>query len=236
MQKVLIELGFHATDLHLGNAEVHDNRGLDRDASIHRAPWMRQIPLSISVLRSLLPAASVSVGHIDDANVLDDLAAGGCLRLFVVRYLRAILWSLYRFKRSAVDPVDSHDRHWRSREFELGRFMGFLAYQLHHDLIHIANCFRTFARLRDVPALRYEDLRQGHIPEVAAGYLETWFDGCGGIAAFRAALIATRDQPTPTLSEVLPEASADRAEIVRLINAVIAGSHLVEVHALFGYG
>lgn len=240
LQKVLIELGFRPTDLHLGNDLVDDNRGLVRDPSIHRAPSLRRIPLSISVLRSLLPPGSISVGHIDDVAILEDLAAGGCFLLYVVRDLRAILWSLYRFKLAAVDPVDEQDRHWRTRETELERFMDFLIYQLQHDLIHIANCFRAFALLKDVPVFRYEDLRMGHISGDSEAYLQRHLRGCGGCEAFRAALVATRDQPTPTLSEALPESAAmpseQRAEIRRLTDAVIAGSPLAEVNALFGYG
>ncbi len=240
LQKALIGIGFYPTDLHLGNADVDDHRGLARDASIHRAPWMRRIPLSNAVLCSVLPAGSVSVAHINDPAVLGSAVACGCFLLLVVRDLRAIVWSLYRFKLAAVDPVDALDRHWRSRDGELERFMGFLTYHLNHDLLYIANCFRAFAQQCDVPVFRYEDLRQGCFSPAAEAYLQQHLHHCGGSEGFRAALAATCGQPTATLSDALPEAPEglpeERAEIRRLIDAVIAGSHLAEVNALFGYG
>jgi hypothetical protein len=239
LQQALINLGFQPTDLHLMNAEVHDNRALLRDASIHRSPWQRRVPVSLAVLRSLLPRGSVSVGHIDDVAVLRDLIRRGCLLLLVVRDLRSILWSLYRFKLSAVDPVDDDDRHWRARESELERFLGFLTYHLDHDLIHIANCFRSFARLTELPAFRYEDLMKGTISQPGEAYLDQHLRHCGGAEAFRTSLAAAYRQPTPTLSEALPDGPlpevAQQAEIRRLIDAVVVGSRLAEVNALFGY-
>lgn len=239
LQRTCIELGFLPTDLHLGNADVDDHRGLVRDASIHRAPWLRRIPLSTAVLSAQLPPGSVSVAHINDPGVLEVIAGRGCFLLLVVRDLRAIVWSLYRFKLAAVDPLDEQDRDWRTQAGALDRFMGFLAYHLDRDLAYVANCFRAFARQRDVPVFRYEDLLQGRFSATSEAYLQRHLHACGGSEVFRAALAATCGQPTPTLSTALPAVPAElpeeRAEIRRRIDAFVAESQLGEVNALFGY-
>lgn len=239
LHRALVDLGFRPTDLHLGNADVDDHRGLPRDTLIHRQPWMRRIPLSTSLLCSLLPRGSLSVAHINDPSILGSVVARDCFLLLVVRDLRAIVWSLYRFKLAAVAPVDARDRHWRSRDAEIERFMGFLSYHLDCDIGYIANCFRAFAQLSGVPVLRYEDLCQDYLPPAAESYVQHHLAPWGGSVAFRAALAASFGQPTPTLRAALPQAPVplpeESAEIRRLIDALIAGSPLAEVNALFGY-
>jgi hypothetical protein len=193
----------------------------------------------MSLLPPFLPAGSVTVGHIDAAGVLADFQQANVCVLALVRDLRSILWSLFRFKLAVVDPLDDGDRHWRSRPSHLERFMGFLAYHLSRDMVHIVNCFRTFAGLVDVPVLRYEDLLAGSLPASSADPLERRLQGCGGVPALLAALAAARHVPTPTHSPALPGlpsfSTAEEEEIRRLIDAVVAGSALAEVNALFGY-
>jgi hypothetical protein len=239
LQRALADFGFRPTDLHLGNADVDDHRGLARDVLIHRQPWMRRIPLSTSLLCSLLPLGSLTVAHINDLRILRAVATRDCFLVLVVRDLRAIIWSLYRFKLAAVDPIDEQDRHWRGRDLEIERFMGFLSYHIDRDICYIADCFRAFAQLPDVPVFRYEDLRQDCLPPAAEAYLQRHLAGCGGSVAFRAALAASFGQPTPTLRAALPQAPVplpdECAEIRRLIDAVISGSPLAQVNALFGY-
>lgn len=240
VQRAFQELGFQPTDLHLGNALLHDNRGLPRDASIHRSPWLRQVQLSLGLLPPFLAPGSVTVGHVDDPAVLQQFLNAGICVILVVRDLRSILWSLFRFKLAAVAPLDPEDRHWRSRPTTLERFMGFLAYCWNRDIAHICNCCRTFASHRDLPLLRYEDLLSGTLPEPTALRLEQQLGGSGGVSAFLAAAAAAQDLPTPTQSHSLPDhpcfSAAEETEIRRLIEALVAGSALAEVNALFGYG
>lgn len=240
LQRVFQELGFRPTDLHLGNASLHDNRGIPRDGRIHRRPREREIPLAVGLLPPYLAPGSVTVGHIDDHAVLEAFLRAGVCLIPVVRDLRAILWSLFRFKLAAVEPLDELDRHWRACASPVERFMGFLTYQLDHDIIHIVNCFRSFAQLVDVPVLRYEDLVAGSLPQPAATRLAQRLQGCGGMPAFLTALASARHAPTPTLSRALPAlpvfSAEEEAVIRRLIDAAVAGSGLAEVNALFGYG
>jgi len=239
LQRAFQELGYRPTDLHLGNATLHDFRGLPRDSSIHRSPRAHEVSLAMNLLPPFLPAGSVTVGHIDAAGVLADFQHANVCILALVRDLRSILWSLFRFKLAVVDPLDDGDRHWRSRPSHLEGFMGFLAYHLGRDMVHIVNCFRTFAGLVDVPVLRYEDLLAGSLPASSADPLERRLQGCGGVPALLAALAAARHVPTPTHSPAFPGlpsfSTAEEAEIRRLIDAVVAGSALAEVNALFGY-
>lgn len=239
LQSAFQELGYRPTDLHLGNTMLHDSRGLPRDSSIHRTPRAREVHLAMALLPPFLPAGSVTVGHIDDPGVLADFQQANVCLIAVVRDLRSILWSLFRFKLAVVDPLDDADRHWRSCSSHLEKFMGFLAYHLNRDIVHIVNCARTFAGLVDVPVLRYEDLLAGSLPASSADLLERRLQGCGGVPALLAALSAARHRPTPTLTQGLPGlppfSPAEEEEIRRLIDAVVAGSPLAEVNALFGY-
>jgi len=239
VQRALCDLGFIPSDLHLGNASLHDNRGLPRDASIHRNPWIREVTLAVGLLPPFLGPGTVTVGHIDEGNVLRAFRDAGVCLLLVVRDLRAILWSLFRFKLAAVAPRDAADGHWRSRPSGLEQFMGFLAYHWSRDILHICNCFRAFASFHDVPLLRYEDLIAGALPEATALLLEQQLASSGGVPAFTAALAAARHRPTPTLTPGLPDLPAltadEEREIRRLIDALVAGSSLAEVNALCGY-
>ncbi|MFN9618367.1 MAG: hypothetical protein ACK55X_01475 [Synechococcaceae cyanobacterium] len=239
LHKVLMTLGFAATDLHLFSNELVDNRALPRDVSIHRSWWLRSVPLSLSLLGPLLPAGSVSVGHIDSLELLEQYQQQGIFLIPVVRDLRAILWSLFYFKLAVVEPRDEHDRLWRRQATPLAQLLGFFACYLERDLVHIANCFRTFSRLRGVPVFRYEELSRGHLSQEAVGYLDTHLRPCGGAAAFRSALARSYRSPTSTLSDSLPNrprfSRGDRAELRRSIDALVAGSALAEVNALFGY-
>ena len=127
LQRAFMELGYSPTDLHLGNRSLHDNRGLPRDAAIHGSPRLRQVDLEVGLLIPFLGSGSVTVAHIDDRSVLQQFTSAGVCVIAVVRDLRAILWSLFRFKSAVVDPVDASDRRWRSCDCHLERFMGFLA-------------------------------------------------------------------------------------------------------------
>lgn len=239
LQRAFQELGFIPTDLHLGNACLHDNRGRPRDASIHRTPWVHEVTLSVALLPPFLSSGSVTVGHVDDAGVLHAFMDAGVCVLFVVRDLRAILWSLFRFKLAVVAPRDDADRHWRSCPSPLEQFMGFLAYYWERDILHICNCCRFFASLVNVLVLRYEDLLKGVLPEPSVQLLERQLAGSGGASAFLAAVTMARNAPTPTLTHTLPHrptfTAEEEQEIRRLIDALVAGSSLAEVNALFGY-
>lgn len=239
LQRAFQELGFRPSDLHLGNTCLHDNRGLARDAGIHRAPWDREVAVDVRLLAPLLAPGSVTVGHIDDPNVVQAFIEANVVVIHVVRDLRSILWSLFSFKLAVVEPRDDADRHWRSCPSLLEQFMGFLAYSWNRDIQHISNCCRAFANLHDVPVLRYEDLVTGNLPEPTRERLEEQLQGSGGVSAFLGALTAVRHAPTPTLSQALPGLSHvtddQEAEIRRLINALVAGSALAEVNALLGY-
>ena len=239
LQRAFQEMGYAPTHLHLGNTTVHDNRSLAGDATIHSNPRLHEVSLATGLLPFFLSPGSVTVGHIDDLSVLTHFRCAHICVIAVVRDLRAILWSLYRFKVAVVDPVDDTDRRWRTRSSHLEKFMGFLAYHLTHDLVHISNCFRSFASLADTPVLRYEDLVDGALSQATHRQLDLALSGCGGAAAFLAAVSAAHGAPTPTLTsslaglpELLP---SEEAEIRRLIDAVVAGSALGELNALFGY-
>jgi hypothetical protein len=240
LQRAFFELGFSSTDLHLGNTSLHDNRDLPRDASIHRAPWAHEATLATGLLPPFLGPGTVTVGHIDDVSVLQTFIDAGLCVLLVVRDMRAILWSLFRFKLAVVVPRDDADHHWRCRASRLEQFMGFLAYHWSHDIPHICNCFRSFASFPDVPLLRYEDLMAGAVPEATAHLIEQQLADSGGTPAFLAALAAARHRSTPTLTPALPHLPSftpeEQEEIRRLIDAFVVGSSLAEVNALFGYG
>ena len=239
LQLAFQELGFRPTDLHLGNAFLHDNRNLLPDVGIHRNPQAQEVSLAVDLLPPLLPFGSVTVGHIDDRSVLQAFMDANVFLLLVVRDLRDVLWSLFRFKLAVVDPLDDADRRWRSCPLPEERFMGFLVYYWSRDILHIANCLRAFFAFGELPVLRYEDLLAGALPEPTERQLEERLQGCGGVAAFLAALAAARDAPTSTLSRALPGMPVFTAEeeqqIRRLIHALVAGTCLAEVNALFGY-
>lgn len=239
LQKVWIDFGLTPTDLHFGSREVYDNRGLPRDTEIHSNPWKRRIELSVPLLRPFLPSGSISVGHVESLEILLDLMDQGVVIFPVVRDLRSIVWSLYRFKLAVVEPTDSEDAHWRSRESEVERFMGFFIYHLRHDLLHIASCFRAFSQLPGIPVFRYEDLLDGVLSDAGQHYLKARLRDCGGLERFQDALYTARYASTPTLSAAYadaPTVDPEQAGTIRaLIDAAVQGSSLAELNALFGY-
>lgn len=162
LRKALVSVGYVPTDLHLGVAGVHDNRGLGDDASIHWRPIDREVQCDVGLLPLVLPTGSVSVGHIEDPGQLRRMMAAGMSVINVTRGLEDVLLSLFTFKRDKVAPVPGEK--WRDAPSLTSQVLGFAAAYGGRDIAHIRAMQEMMAGLTDMPVLHYEDLMQGHVP------------------------------------------------------------------------
>ena len=184
--------GLQRTRLHLFAHVCDDYRGLP-DTEMHIAPEQHRRTVPASAIAQMLQPGEVAVGHIDDHVQLDAAAAAGVRIVHCVRDLRAVLTSLYRFKRQVVRPISPADAVWRGLGDAEG-FLAFLSFFADRDIAHVA---RTAACIlgRSEPRLRFEDLTCAADPATLAAQLPGWREA----AAFAAAVFQTRGQPTSTL-------------------------------------
>ena len=186
------QAGLQRTRLHLFAQFCDDYRGVP-DTEMHIAPEQHRRAVPASAVAHVLQPGEVAVGHIDDHAQLDGAAEAGVSIVHCVRDLRAVLKSLYRFKRQVVHPISPADAVWRALGDADG-FVAFLSFFADRDIAHIA---RTAACIlgRSEPRLRFEDLTCAADPATLAAQLT----GRAEAAAIAAGVFRMRGQPTPTL-------------------------------------
>jgi hypothetical protein len=187
LEAALIRLGAMPLRLHLGEHQLHDNRGA-QETEIHWQPAQREVPAPAPAVAHLLRPGDVVVGHLADAAALDEVMRAGVVTLHDIRDLRAVLVSLYYFKRDRVAPRSAADAIWRSLPSESG-FIAFLNQFEDKDILHIRRVAETILT-RTEPVLRYENMVMGITPpgveDVLPGLGVALREACG--------------QPTSTLS------------------------------------
>jgi hypothetical protein len=232
LRSAFLQLGWRPTDLHLGNNSIDDNRGLGDDPRIHRSPWVRRTEMAPGLLAASLPRGSVSVGHISDGKIIEDLTNRGVAMVQLIRDPRDVLVSLYHFKMNAVDLTQDRDPHWRQASDGRSRFLGFLACYIEPELREMARAYRCFGEQHSIPTLMYEDLRAGRIDPGLEEHLAPLLGSRTTLADLRQSVRATRGQTTSTLRT---SSDQEAKEILALAQAYVKGTELGEVCEMFGY-
>jgi hypothetical protein len=178
-------LGARALRLHLFAQTCHDYRGVP-DELMHRDPRDLSIAVPAGAVAHLLRPGGLVVGHVDDNAQLDECAKAGVTVLNCVRDLRAVLVSLYHFKRGKVAAISPADTAWRSLAPVPG-FIAFLCCFADRDIAHIRRMAEIILE-RGEPVIRFEDALAGQVPEVLPGF------------SLNEALRAARNQATSTYS------------------------------------
>lgn len=162
VEAALNQVGCPSLRLHLGgNDAVDDYRGM-ADQEIHIDPEAVRLYCPLPLVTSILKSEHV-VGHIHNQDIIDNIRAQGVCVLNVIRNLRDVLVSLYRFKLEKVRPLDELDKFWRSIPGTSERFLAFLIYSHSRDIQAIRNIANTMLRDNRGILLRYEELCTGQI-------------------------------------------------------------------------
>jgi len=227
LEKILKEAGWRATRLHLvSGGYVDDYRGLP-DEQMHVEPEKLRIRCSSQCVSALLGHGELIVGHLATLDELWGVAVEGVRIINVVRNVRNVLTSLYRFKLTRVLEREGVPESWRGTE-ESMKFVEFLKFYTDRDIGFLSNMLRFLLSNRGYAILRFEDIMSGNIsalqPLCDASHIELEY--------LRAAAERSRGQVTPTWSGELSSWenvwSHDAEEIFK-------ESGLFELNGAFGY-
>ena len=160
--------GIHATDFRLFD---FTGRAFQRSPS---ELWRSSIPIADNdVFKYELEvtpyvAAGVlqgnhMVGHFREADTLRALDGSGIMTVHLVRNLRAVLRSLFQFKKDRIAPLSPADAVWRKLP-ENALFGAFLSHFYDDkDIVNIIQIARALKTRQSPVIIRYEDLYKGDI-------------------------------------------------------------------------
>lgn len=164
MEAVLKDIGLSPTRIHVSGRDIIDDyRGLE-DSLMHKNPQAVRLFCPIELITVLLDG-EVMVGHVEHTPVIRRIREQGICVFQLVRNLRSVLLSLYRFKLHRVSPNDSEPP-WRSLPPEKS-VKAFIMYYHDKDLNHIRAIAKSIIRDEDAILMHYEKLCHGVIPEDA---------------------------------------------------------------------
>lgn len=194
LDAALTALGCPSIRIHLNwDQTVDDYRGVP-DAVMHTDPEKVRLRLDVELLAAAL-AGQHAVGHIEDREVVGRIRGLGVGVLTVVRDLREVVASLFRFKVTRVVPRDAGDAFWRELD-EPERTAAFLLYHHDKDLEHIRTMARMILADSEGIVLRYEAMCRGGVAPETAARLDALSPGLA--ARLSGALRDTYKRPNPT--------------------------------------
>ncbi len=165
VEAALQAIGIASQRLHLsGRDTVDDYRELP-ESLIHVAPEKVRLSCEAELITAMLQGEQ-TVGHIEHQWVIDKIRAQRVCVLSVVRNLRNVIASLFRFKQSKVAPTSAIDQYWRELTGS-EQIIGFLFHHAERDLAHIRAIADMMQRDSDAILLRYEDMCVGSISPAA---------------------------------------------------------------------
>lgn len=177
LESVFAQLGWNSTRLHLlTGGVIDDNRGI-ADEMMHVKPEAVRRFCSLECLCALLQPSDMMVGHIHATDEINLLRSHGCLDVSIIRNLRDVLVSFYRFKKTKAKPAKLSDELWRTMDGEIGQFLGFLSYFSDKDLESVGLIAKSMLDDPHATVLRYEDVIAGAISDEFAGTLNGIEDG-----------------------------------------------------------
>lgn len=190
VESALRSIGFSSVNLHLsGNYTVDDNRHLSQQ-EIHVRPRDVRLSCPIELVTSLLDGEQI-VGHIEYFDIIQKIREQNICLLSIVRNLREVIVSLYRFKQNKVQATDYGDKFWRQIG-ESNRISAFLLYYHEKDLEHIRVIARSMLDDKQSILLRYEEMLDGIISPKAAEYLNSFYPDLS--QKLSEALVAVKDK------------------------------------------
>jgi hypothetical protein len=193
--------GFPSLRFHVDGitGDVIDWRDIP-DAEVHRLPD-RALRFPPGLLAPLLAGGSIA-GHVAQRDLIASFQTADVLVIHLVRNLRDQMISNYRALAEKRIPVGTFEDHCLRQPFVDGLRM-FYAY--HHGRCSVQPALDLTRRIVDMitglphaVVLRYEDFSRGEIPDDMAARLDAYSPSLA--ADLRQAFVATKGQPTPTLS------------------------------------
>lgn len=193
LERILMDLGYTSTRLHIAGRDACDDYRLTQDSDIHVEPQLVRRNFPVNMIEPHVKKGEFLVGHVEHKDIVDKFKEDGFLIISVKRNLRDVLISLYNFKLHKVRSCGLGDDLWKLLNDE-DRFIGFLSYYNDKDIAHIGLMADLIAE--DKSALRYEDLNA--IGDVSALHLskELGID----IEIIKKMINGARGKQTPTKS------------------------------------
>lgn len=196
VESALESLGFLSTNLHLLNNNIVDDYRRLAKENIHKRPSDVRLLCPVELVTQLLVGEQI-VGHVEYFDIIQKIREQNICVLSIVRNLREVLVSLYRFKQNKVAPTDYGDKFWRNVD-KSNRISAFLLYYHEKDLEHIRVIARSMLDDKQSILLRYEEMLDGIISPKAAEYLNSFYPDLS--QKLSEALVAVKDKDTPTYS------------------------------------
>lgn len=152
-------VGYRPLDLHLSSNFFHDNRGVSAE-HMHWNPDTRRTNCIASTVATLIRSGEFAVGHVDDLQQLRKLNELDIEVVNAIRHPYGQLRSMMTFRGSKTKPKPK-DLIWQSM-IGLDQFKAFL-------MMHPIEYWLNFSRqiTDNFCFVRFEDLRQGVVPEGA---------------------------------------------------------------------
>lgn len=223
IETALTHVGVRPQRLHFLGRDIVDDYRNAPDAEMHRMPEYARLRCPLFLLLALY-SSEHSVGHVEHSDVIEQARNQGVFVITLVRDLRAVLQSLFHFKRSRVNHRLS-DRVWREAPDNI-QFYAFLHYFYTRDIDHIAKVAECILDNPGDICLRYERLSVCTPEQLSA------FDKlrAGFSSNLCAALRHRYGRASPTLSQSLqPTLWNDDAE------QFFAASGLADLNRRLGY-
>ena len=176
LEGVFKKIGYKPTNIMLiGRNIVSDLRNIP-EQNFFKQPWKTTLKFPHNIMTPLFNN-NVITGHIEYLNLLDEMRENNIHVITLVRDLRDVLLSLYKFKRDTFDTREG-EGNWKLFS-EPERFKKFTDYYHDKDLEHIRGIVTTTLFDPRKVLLHYEDCVKGVIPKREKKILETWKAGLG---------------------------------------------------------
>ena len=196
IESALENIGIIPTRIHIpADGGLFDYRGMSNN-QIHYDSESVSLSCPTDMITCLLNG-EVLIGHNQNINTINNIRQQGVCVISVVRNLRDVIVSLFKFRYSKVKPINLLDRYWREMPLEK-RLESFLIFNEGIEFPHIRNIAHMILSDENAILLRYEDMIEGRISQEATNQLDTFYPDFS--QKLSQALISVKDQETPTYS------------------------------------
>jgi Sulfotransferase domain len=170
------KVGYKATNIMLiGRNIVSDLRNIP-EQNFFKQPWRTTLKFPHNIMMPLFNN-NVVTGHIEYLNLLDEMRRDNMRVVTLVRDLRDVLLSLYKFKRDTFD-TRLEEGNWKLSS-EPERFKKFTDYYHDKDLEHIRSIVHTTLLDSNKILLLYENCVKGIVPKKEKRHLDVWSPNLG---------------------------------------------------------
>lgn len=194
VEAALSEAGIKPSRLHLSGADnVDDYRNLT-DSEMHRNPESVRLYCRLDLVAAILNNHQ-AVGHITEQTIINRMHESGVTVLHLIRNLRDVIVSLYKFKLSRVDATGFLDYQWRKFNYA-DRFMAFLLYHHERDIKHIISIGNSIVNSNSKLIMRFEEITQSKINEEVKNTLDGYSSDMSKKFTLALKIQLNRDNPT----------------------------------------